>query len=375
MRYQVASFTNRGTKQKPSWQYTVSRMVNGKSSPIRKGGFKTKKEAQIAAAEIETKLKDGDIVSNKKIEFVDFFSQWVGVYKKNISKNTRTRYQDTLNTIKKHFEGIYIQDITKRSYQSFINSYGDNRAKETTRKLNTHIRACVRDAIDEGVLKTDFTRNVVIIGNVAAKKPEEKHIDYEDSKKLLDELHNRLDRGLGYYLLLLGLTSGMRFAEMVGLTRSDFNFKTNEINIDKTWGYTKKMPEGFGPTKNDQSIRKIKMDQRTMSAFQKLFETTPTNIHKLVFFSPSSKYKVISNAAANKNLNKVLTDLKIDPISVHGLRHTHASILLYQKVSIYYVSERLGHSDIQTTTKYYAHIVKELRLRDELSTVKIFEAM
>ena len=112
-----------------------------------------------------------------------------------------------------------------------------------------------------------------------------------------------------------------------------------------------------------------------MSAFQKLFETTPTNIHKLVFFSPSSKYKVISNAAANKNLNKVLTDLKIDPISVHGLRHTHASILLYQKVSIYYVSERLGHSDIQTTTKYYAHIVKELRLRDELSTVKIFEAM
>jgi len=57
------------------------------------------------------------------------------------------------------------------------------------------------------------------------------------------------------------------------------------------------------------------------------------------------------------------------------LRHTHASILLYKKVTIYYVSERLGHADIETTLQSYAHIVKELRKQDEKSTIKIFEVM
>ncbi|WP_245828854.1 tyrosine-type recombinase/integrase [Salipaludibacillus agaradhaerens] len=83
-----------------------------------------------------------------------------------------------------------------------------------------------------------------------------------------------------------------------------------------------------------------------MQHFKKLFKTTPTNIHQLVFYSPNSKYKVISNTNANKLLKKSLQDFDIAQISIHGLRHTHASVILYKKVSIHYVSERLGHGDI-----------------------------
>ncbi|MDE5054856.1 tyrosine-type recombinase/integrase [Niallia taxi] len=367
----MASFAKRGK----TWQYTISRMIDGKSKPIRKGGFKTKKEAQVAAAEVESELRSGTVLINEKQDFVEYFQSWISTYKTNITNNTLERYKNTLKTIAQNFEGVSLQDINKRSYQTFINSYASNHAKESTRKLNTHIRACVRDAIDEGLIKVDFTRNVVITGSIAAKKPDEKHLDFNDSQLLLEELYRRLERGLGYYLLLLGLTSGARFAELVGLTRNDFNFKTNEITINKTWAYTNKMGNGFGPTKNEQSNRTIKMDRKTMNVFQKLFDSTPDNIHRLVFFSPSSKFKVLSNTSANKDLKKVLTDLKIEPIALHGLRHTHASVLLYKKVSIYYVSERLGHGDIQTTLKYYAHIVKELRLKDELDTIKIFESM
>lgn len=199
----------------------------------------------------------------------------------------------------------------------------------------------------------DFTRDAVITGT-KPKKPEEKHLNYFESRLLLKELYKRLDQGLIYYLLLLGLTSGMRFGEMVGLTRKDFDFEKNEIKINKTWGYTRRMEEGFGDTKNEQSIRVIKIDKKTMTAFKQLFDSTPENIHKLVFYSPKSKYKVISNGGANKILKNLLSTLKIESITVHGLRHTHASILLYQKVSIYYVSERLGHGDIETTLSYYA---------------------
>lgn len=251
-----------------------------------------------------------------------------------------------------------------------MNKYAENHAKDTVRKLNTHIRACVREAIDEGIIHTDFTRGAVLSGSVPAKRPEEKHLNYFESKRLLRALDQPTE--LSHYLILLGLTSGMRFAEMVGLTRDDFDFEKNEIAVNKTWGYTNKMHEGEGPTKNIQSVRKIKMDSKTMAIFKAWFDSTPDNIHKLTFYSPSSKYKVLSNGGANKALENLLKKLNIEPISIHGLRHTHASILLYKKVSIYYVSERLGHADIETTMNHYAHIIKELREQDEKATVTIF---
>lgn len=366
----MASIQKRGK----IYQFTVSRTVNGKQKPIRKGGFRTKKEAQIAAMEVEAELLKGATPNLKPVAFDEYFENWIKVFKTDINSNTLARYNDTLKTVKDNFEGIPIQNINKRSYQEFLNEYGQTHAKASTRKLNTHIRACVKEAIDEGLIRVDFTRGAVLTGR-AGKRAEEKSLGYEDSQRLLKSIHELEDKTIIHLLLLLGLTSGMRFAEMVGLTREDFNFFNNTININKSWGYTNKMHEGFGPTKNEQSVRVIKMDRETMNAFRTLFNDIPDNIHRLVFYSPLSKYKVVSNGYANKVLKELLTDLDIDPISVHGLRHTHASVLLYEGVSVYYVSRRLGHGDIETTLNTYTHVVKELEERDQMKTASVFERM
>jgi len=110
-----------------------------------------------------------------------------------------------------------------------------------------------------------------------------------------------------------------------------------------------------------------------MTAFRKLFDKTPDNIHKLVFYSPSSKYKVITNSSVNKLLKNVLNRLSIENVSCHGLRHTHASILLYKKVSIHDVSERLGHADIETTPGEYTHVLKELRMEEEKKAIEVYK--
>lgn len=373
----MASFTKRGK----TWTYIVSRYTDGKYDPIRKGGFRTKKEAQVAAAEVEANLSKGIVPHLKPEPFNEYFKSWLELYKTNIGKNTRERYINTLNTIDDEFGGKPIQDIKRKEYQQFLNEYGKTRSKETVRKLNTHIRACVKDAIDEGIISKDFTRKAVITG-LAPKKASEKHINYDESKLLLNlaiKKINEIDdtkKKLPIYIILLGLTSGMRFGEMVGLTRKDFNFSNNTINIDKTWGYTKKMHEGFGPTKNEQSERVIKMDPKTMAIFKKMFNSTPENIHRLVFYNQTSKYKVVSNATVNATLKSLLSELKVEPISVHGLRHTHASVLIYQrKVTINYISERLGHKDIETTIKDYSHVLKELREEDQLDAANIMNAM
>lgn len=362
----MASFVKRGK----TWQYTVS----AKPKPIRKSGFRTKKEAQVAAADLESEMRKGVVPNLSPIPFREYYDSWLKTFKTDIGTNTLERYRNTSQIIKRAFEDKPIQELNKRSYQSFLNDYGLTHAKDSTRKLNTHIRACVKDAIDEGIIRVDFTRGAVLSGK-KGKKSEDKHLGYEESKQLLKMVNERLDGSMTYYLLLLALTSGMRFGEIVGLTRNDFNFFNNTIKIVKTWGYTKNMHEGWGPTKNDESMRVIKMDVKTMKLFKKLFKTKPDNIHQLVFYSPASKYKVISNNAANKMLDSLLNQLDIKRITVHGLRHTHASVLLYQDVSIYYVSKRLGHGDIETTLNTYSHVIKEMEERDQEKSADVFEKM
>lgn len=197
-------------------------------------------------------------------------------------------------------------------------------------------------------------------------------MEFEDSKKLYNELFNRLNDGLSYYAILLLLVTGIRFEELIGLTRPDFDFKRNTIDINKVWGYNHKMKEGFGPTKTPQAVRRISVDPKVMIEFKKLFMVMPDNVHRLVFFSPSSKYKVLSNNAVNKTLRKVLDDLGIKKITCHGLRHTHASALIYKKISIVYICERLGHSSPNITYKKYAHLLKELRDDEEKIVINMY---
>ncbi|WP_249662077.1 site-specific integrase [Lysinibacillus fusiformis] len=193
------------------------------------------------------------------------------------------------------------------------------------------------------------------------------------SNYLMESL--KIDNRPVYYIILLALKSGMRFAEIIALTRKDFNFKDNTININKTWGYTSSYDDGKKKTKTESSNRIIKINKVTMSLFNHFFEVTPENIHKLVFYNPASKYKVFSNTGVNKALKKILRELQIEEISIHGLRHSHASILFYKGISVQYISERLGHADVDTTIRIYTHLIKELREEDENNTVNILAAL
>jgi integrase len=368
----MASIIKRGK----TYQYTVSRMINGESHPLRKGGFRTKKEAQIAAAEVEASLIKGLTPVLKKVPFIEYFDTWIKLYKEpKVSRVTLEHYFYSLKEIKEYFQDKPIQDISRQNYQMFLNSLGKDKAKETVAKINGHIKACVKDAIEEQIIQVDFTRKTELTWTVQSKKSTEKHLSYSESVRLLKSIWRKLGEGLGYSLLLLAITSGLRFEELIGLTRKDFDFINNTISVNKTWGYKKNSPKGFGPTKNEQSRRIIKIDPKTMTQFKKLFLSMTGNPFELVFYSPSSKYKVISNTNANKLLKKLLEELKLPLITIHGLRHTHGSILLYKKASIHYVSERLGHGDIETTLKVYTHVLNELRLEDEQLSMKTFEQM
>lgn len=364
----MATFQKRGK----TWQYTISRYVDGKYKPIRKGGFRTRDEAKIAADEVEYKLNTGQRIHVPEVAFSRYFEDWFTLYKTHVKPQTYSHYKDTLRYIENYFGNKPIQAIIRNDYQKFLNKYGEKYSKETMLKVHGHIRAAVEHALEDELIRINFTKRVTVTGK-PPKKKEDKYLEFEESQLLYNELFSCLEKGLSYYGVLLLLVSGMRFEELVGLTRDDFNFKENTININKIWGYKKTMPKGFSSTKNETSIRIIGIDPRVMKEFQKLFMKAPDNIHRLVFFSPTSKYKCLSNSTINKSLRKILDKLNIEnKITLHELRHTHASALIYKKASIIYISERLGHSSPDITYKRYAHVMKELRHEDEKLAINMY---
>ncbi|MDQ0158037.1 tyrosine-type recombinase/integrase [Robertmurraya andreesenii] len=318
----MASIQKRKGKKRTTYQYTISH--KSLDAPLRKGGFRTSGEAKAAAAEIEVQLNKGIIPFLRPAPFDEYFDSWVKLYKSNLKTATLNHYRYTHDRIKDYFASTPLQNISSQDYQMFLNQLGSGRSKETVEKVHGHIRACVLDAVDEQIIPRDFTRKGELIYSVVAKDEAEKHLNYNDSILLLNTLKKWLNRGLEYYLLLLGLVTGFRFEELVGLTFEDFDFINNKVNVDKTWGYNNKMELGFGPTKNKQSIRKIVVDKKTMDLFKDLFDTLHKNANHLVFYNSRSKYKVITNERANKFLREILLELKISPaITMHGLRHTH----------------------------------------------------
>lgn len=250
----VASIQKRGK----TYQYTVSRMVNGVSKPIRKGGFRSKKDARIAAAEIELQLGKGILPYLRSVSIDEYFNKWVNLYKSHLNIATIKHYEYTYKAIQAHFGSKALREITRHDYQRFLNDFGMNKSKETIEKINTHIRACVKDAVDENIIHSDFTRNAVLIWTNPSKKSYEKHLNYKESEILFKELWNKRNENLGYSFLFLALTSGMRFSEIVGLTWPDFDFTNNTITINKTWGYMKKTLKDLELQKMSSQLGQLK---------------------------------------------------------------------------------------------------------------------
>lgn len=157
------------------------------------------------------------------------------------------------------------------------------------------------------------------------------------------------------YFILLVAKTGMRFSEALALTPKDFDFAHQTLSISKTWDYKGK--GGFQPTKNKSSVRKIQIDWQTVIQFSELVKHLPED--KPIFVNST-----VYNSTVNDILGRHCKACNIPVISVHGLRHTHASLLLFTGVSIASVARRLGHSSMTTTQKTYLHIIQELENKD-----------
>lgn len=204
------------------------------------------------------------------------------------------------------------------------------------------------------LIERDPTRKAIIKGKSPAQK-KIKYLNQFELHTLLVNLDLHGDINWDWLILLVSKT-GMRFSEALAITPKDFDFSHQSLSISKTWDYKGK--GGFLPTKNASSVRKIQIDWQTVIQFSELVKGLPKDEPIFV-----TKERVF-NSTVNNILERHCKRLNIPVISIHGLRHTHASLLLFAGVSIASVARRLGHASMTTTQKTYIHIIQELENQD-----------
>lgn len=289
--------------------------------------------------------------------FYKYYAEWIELYKNQaVRKVTLDKYYLTLHKIRELAPQLHLNELNRQSYQHLLNQYALSHEKQTTLDFHHHVKAAIIDALDEGLLEHDPTRRAVIKGCKPGKK-KNKFLNLYELQLLLRHLN--LSDGLNWdWFILLIAKTGLRFAEALALTPEDFDFENQIIVVNKSWNY-KEPQGGFQPTKNTSSNRSIVVDWKLMSQFKPLITGKDDD---WPIFVPHKKR--VFNSTINNLLEKYCYKLDIPVISVHGLRHTHASLLLYEGVSIASLAKRLGHANTTTTQETYLHIIEELENKD-----------
>ncbi|GBD74086.1 hypothetical protein TEHN7126_2341 [Tetragenococcus halophilus subsp. halophilus] len=304
----------------------------------------------------------------KEILFCDYYDEWVETYKEDaIASVTLNKYYNNGKKLREICPKLLVSDLDRREYQKIINEYGKTHEKQTVTDFHHQIKSCVKDMFYDGMIDKDPTYKCVIKG-LPKKERKKKYLQKSELQTLVHSLDlSEINRD---WMVLILAKTGLRYAEVLALTPNDFDFKNNLLTVDKTWNY-KATTGGFQSTKTNTSNRTIVLDWQIVGQFQPMIKDLPEDEPIFVPKNKNGEYKRMFNSTINNYLAKRCKDLGITVISAHALRHTHASILLAEGVSINSISNRLGHSDVTITQETYAHILDELKEKDNNKMMSI----
>ena len=368
-----------------TWSYIVDIGIDPKTGgrkQKKKGGFKTRKEADTAAALLITEISQGTLIQESSITFKDFTVEWLGLYEGTgrVKISTVRVRKHEYNRLMTYFAHYKMKDITRKIYQNALNELKAAKlAKNTLEGIHCTGRMIFKKAVELGYIKVDPTQYAIIPKTqktVEEIESETEIPEYLEKEELSLFLKMARDKGLGMDVVTFVTLAytGLRAGELCALKWKDIDFEKHTISITKTCynptNNTKKYE--LLPPKTKSSIRTIEVDAvvlaelETHRARQNIvkMEHRDTYHNKDFIFAMIDKnhgypmyIKKIENRMARllkmANLNQGLTP--------HSLRHTHTSLLAEAKVGLEEIMERLGHADDEITRRVYLHVTKTMK--------------
>lgn len=365
-------------KRGNSWYHYVKILRDdGSTGYSKKGGFSTAAEAERSYRQHEEEFKKAYRtyqMSNKintDIGLKDYLIYWFEeMYSSRIENTTRMVGAYTLyDLILPHME----QDIKLRLVNvEYLDSLLKMAAKATEsagNKCRELLNMAFKDAVTQG-----YVKNNPVPGTMPYKRKKTNVIIL--SKEKLRVLLAAASKSNWYLEILLAVFCGLRKGEIGGLKFSDFDMEQETVSISRQITSNPIIPKGQSKPeeyqiierapKTENSYRTIRVPAAVLKEINIRKKLVESNRKKLGdsyldygYISSQENGLPHGTASFNVALSKLCERNALPHVTVHGLRHMYATILVEQGVPLVKISALLGHSSVNTTFEYYCEVMDE----------------
>jgi len=338
----------------------------GKRRERKQSGFKSLQEAQRELILLKASMLENHQLQADKHDMN--ISQWIDVWYKTYCNDWAISTKVARkNTIEKHVKrligDIKLKDITKTIYiNRFLNVLKKEGFKSNSiSSMHSTISTALNAAVEDDILDRNRIRSAPI------EKPERLTNFLTPQELNMFLRYAKKERHSDYTLIILLAYTGMRSGEALGMYWSDIDFDDETVYIKRT-----RDELGTRKAKTSNSIRTIKVDElvfkqlkkyRAWCIQRKLEYGEQLSDDDYIFLNNDGSmnyYKELLSIAIRRIYRHMKKDkVKINTITGHGLRHTHATILLSQGIPVKTVADRLGNTP-ETLLETYAHSFDEL---------------
>jgi integrase len=201
----------------------------------------------------------------------------------------------------------------------------------------------------------------------------------EEARRFIDHLK---ENGSAQYLAFfaLAIDAGLRKGEMLGLQWKDL--EGSALRVDRQLLGVKEDEQGIthlvnSPPKSKRSrtvdlsaetvalLREHKREQAELKMENRLHYQDLGLVFAQSWENKCGRRSVLglplNRTVVGTQLSRLSGAAKVKRITVHGLRHTSATLLLKQGVQPNVVQRRLGHSKVELTLNIYSHVLPSMQ--------------
>ena len=342
-------------------------LPSGKRKLVRGSGIR-KSIAETKRDKLVRKYESLIEVDSKNLSLTaDYCQHWLDNVKPSTDLRRRTRvgYQNAINKwIRPYLGDTRIGDLSREDIQELYAQMG--KLKKSRSSMN-QVRAVLSQAMDEAMVSGHIKSNLVKFVKLPKKK--RPNPMYLTTDEVLAIKKKAIEKGQ-WLRWALALLYGMRQGECLGLRWEDVSFTNECLQVRHSQGRVAGKGLVLEELKTSSSVRNLPLPKEILELFKQRKREQLEQRLKLgakwietgqVFTTTNGTS--IDNGNDRKAWDKLLRESGVRPIKLHAARHTAATTLLEHGTDIVVVSRLLGHSNIQTTVEYYAHVKEDSKLK------------
>lgn len=364
-----------GTKRKgkgDAWYFEVTIGTDFTGKPIRynKTFHGTEKEAEKALARFYIECEDGKVSKESSMTISELCELYLEEYvKRHLKESNIKAVIPAIAKIKPYLGRKKVNKISRIDVQKWVNVISEQNGKKqlspkTVRNYYSTLSGILKFAIHMDIIENSPCHDIKLPKN---KKTEARYYNKEEVKQFLTALESVTDDELKYKAVMyVALFGGLRNGEIMGLNWEDLDLGTGTISINRTRLVRKGGGVYEDVPKTEKSIRDITLPENVLKLLKNL-RTQQLEKQLQMANKWENSPAIFKNEwggtmypkAPAKWLASFIKKHNLPYISMHGLRHTHTSLLAYLDTDKLNISRRLGHSQLSTTLNIYTHLFEE----------------